>query len=350
MASTTEDKRLTAVENEEKAALNENETTYGDMINKSDKYYNDQITASKNWADKQQQLQQEQTDFTIEQIEQQKDQAKQDYTKEQSGAYVDWQKQSNQYGANAESMASAGLANSGFRESSQVSMYNTYQARVTAARESYSRAVLNYDNAIKDARLQNSSVLAEIAYKALQQQLELSLQGFQYKNSLILEKANAKRAIKNQYHAQYMDVLGQINTENAQAFQREQWEWQKAQAAKQSATIGKSSGGSSGGSKGGSSSSKKDNSSSPVDKTESKAPSNKADLRQAAWKTLNTGNVYSKALSFMKENGISDGGQRLLTSAEWSKAKRTGVLGSELEYNSYNDYVRNYVYWRIDES
>ena len=219
MATTVnyEDERFAQVESDKQQAMTELDQTYSGVIGQTDQYYQDQIQASKDWADKQSQLQQEQTDFAIEQVEQQKAQAQKDYTKEQSGAYVDWQKQSNEYGVGAEQMASAGLANTGFSESSQVSMYNTYQNRVASARESYNRAVLNYDNAIKDARLQNNSVLAEIAYNALQQQLELSLQGFQYKNQLILEQANKKVEMDNMYYGRYQDVLNQINTENAMA-------------------------------------------------------------------------------------------------------------------------------------
>lgn len=208
------DKRFTKVESDKNVALNEIEQTYGGMISESDKYYQSQIDASKEWADKQTQLQQEKTDFAIDKIEQEKQQANKDYTKEQSGAYVDWQKQSNEYGVNAEKTAAAGLANTGYSESSQVSMFNTYQNRVVAARESYNKAVLNYNNAITEARLQNNSVLAEIAYEALQKQLELSLQGFQYKNTLITEKANKKTALESEYYKRYQDVLEQINTEN----------------------------------------------------------------------------------------------------------------------------------------
>lgn len=210
-----DDERFGQVEAEKNQAMTELEQTYGGMINESDSYYQAQIDASKQWAETQNQLQQEQTDFNIEQIEQQKDQAHKDYTKEQSGAYVDWRKQSNQYGTEAEKMASAGLQNTGFSESSQVSMYNTYQNRVATARETYNRAVLNYDNAIKDARIQNNAALAEIAYKALQTQLELSLQGFQYKNQLILDQANKKTELDNNYYNRYLDVLNQINHENA---------------------------------------------------------------------------------------------------------------------------------------
>ena len=219
-----DDERFTQVEADKQQAMTDLENTYSGMIGESDKYYQAQIDASKEWAATQGQLQQEQTDFAIEQIEQQKDQAHKDYVKEQSGAYVDWQKQSNQYGVAAEQQAAAGMAGTGFSESSQVSMYNTYQNRVATARESYNQAILNYNNAIKDARLQNNSVLAEIAYQSLQQQLALSLEGFQYKNNLILEQANKKVEVDNMYYNRYLDVLNQINTENAMAEDIRQYE------------------------------------------------------------------------------------------------------------------------------
>lgn len=212
-----DDERFQQVESEKQQAITEVENTYNGMISASDKYYQDQINASKDWANTQQQLQQDKTDFAIEQIEQQKAQANKDYTKEQAGAYVDWQKQSNKYGANAEQMAASGMTNTGFSESSQVSMYNTYQNRVATARESYNLAILNYNNSIKDAQLQNNSALAEIAYKALQQQLELSLQGFQYKNQLIEQQLAKKQEVDNTYYNRYQDVLHQMNTENALA-------------------------------------------------------------------------------------------------------------------------------------
>lgn len=235
-----EDERFKQVEAGKQQALTDVENTYSGMIGETDKYYQAQIDASKEWANTQQQLQQDNTDFAIEQIEQQKAQAQKDYTKEQAGAYTDWQKQSNAYGVNAEQMAQSGLANTGYSESSQVSMYNTYQNRVATARESYNLAVMNYNNSIKDAQLQNNSKLAEIAYTALQQQLELSLQGFQYKNQLLIEQANKKMEVDNTYYGRYQDVLAQMNQENAlaeevrqynenMAMQKQQFEEEKRQ-------------------------------------------------------------------------------------------------------------------------
>ena len=225
------DERFKKVESEKQAALAENEKLYDNMISESDNYYQAQIDASKQWAETQSQLQQEKTDFAIDKIEQEKDKAQKDYTKEQSGAYVDWQKQSNQYGANAEQMAASGLQNTGFSESSQVSMFTAYQNRVATARESFNNIVLNFNNSITEARLQNNSILAEIAYEAQKQQLELNLQGFQYKNQLLLEKADKATQIDQNYYNRWQDVLQQINTENALAEQIRQFNAQLARSS-----------------------------------------------------------------------------------------------------------------------
>ena len=279
-----DDERFAQVESDKQEALTEVENAYGGMKEQADSFYQAQIDASKEYATQQQQNQQAQTDFAIEQINQQKEQAEKDYKKEQSGAYVDWQKQSNQYGANAEQMAASGMQGTGFSESSQVSMFNTYQNRVATARQTYSQAVLNYDNAIKDAQLQNNAALADIAFNSLQQQLQLALEQFQYGNQLVLDLLNQKQQITDRFHNQWLDVEAQINQENALAeeirqyneslaYQREQdaikqAQWEKEYALSQQqlaeekrqfdeelalAKKKSSSGGSSGGSGGSSS-------------------------------------------------------------------------------------------------
>ena len=125
MAVNYDDKKFTEVETDKKAAFSELDQTYGEIIGVSDSYFQEQIDASKNYANEQKKNQQELTDFTIEKIEQQKDQTKKDYLKEQSAAYTDWKKQSNQYGANAEQMASMGMAATGYSESSHIGIVIT---------------------------------------------------------------------------------------------------------------------------------------------------------------------------------------------------------------------------------
>lgn len=223
-----DDERFQAVEAEKDAQLSQMGNAYNEMINNSDQFYEDQKQAVEDYKNQQTELQNQQTEFAIQKIEQEKDKTLKDYTKEQKGAYVDYQKATNQYGVNAEQMASQGLAGSGFSESSQVSMYNTYQNRVSTAREVYNQAILNYNNSIQEARLNNNSKLAEIAYQALQNQLQLSLEGFQYKNTLILDKMNKEQELNDRYYARWQDVQNQINTENQFKEQIRQYDEQLA--------------------------------------------------------------------------------------------------------------------------
>ena len=231
------DKRFTQVKNDEKKALSDVNNQYNNMINTAQEYYDKQIQSAEDYGKTQQDLQQQRTDFTIEQINQEKAQAQKDYEREQKGAYVDWQQQSNAYGANAEQMATQGLNTSGYSESSQVSMYNTYQNRLGSAREVYNKAILNYDNGIKDAQLQNSAKLAEIAYQSLQSSLSLALEGFQYKNSLLAKQIEAQQRISDTYYSRWKDVLSQINTENTLKEQARQFDtemkYKNAQLAEQ---------------------------------------------------------------------------------------------------------------------
>jgi hypothetical protein len=218
------DERFQQVEADKNAAINSVDEAYGQVIGSTDELYQQQINATEEWGQKQQELQNQNTDFLIEKIEQDKAKAEKDYLKEQSGAYADWQKQSNQYGANAERQAAAGLTGTGFSESSQVAMYNNYQNRMVAAREVFSQAKLNYDNSIKEAKLQNSSVLAEIAYQTLQTTLQLGLDNAMYNNQLILDKANKKIEVDNAYWTRSQDVYNQIMEENKLAESVRQYE------------------------------------------------------------------------------------------------------------------------------
>ena len=267
------DKRFAKVEADKQTAVNNANKTYDNMINQTDAKYNELIGATKDYATTQQQIQQDNTDFAIEKIEQQKDKAERDYTKEQTGAYVDYQKATDQYGATAEKLAQNGMSGTGYAETSKINAFTTYQNRYAVARESYNQAILNYDNSIKEAQLANNAQLAEIAFNSLKTQLEYALQGFQYKNELLQTKLNTQIQLDSEYNNRYQQVLSQINTENSLAEQIRQFNanlsFQKQQAAQEQANWEKQynasrgstklSGGSS--SKSSSSSSKKSSSS-----------------------------------------------------------------------------------------
>lgn len=357
------DKRLTSVNAERDAELTDHEKQWGGIIEGADKYYDDQAAELDRYKDEQTELQKQQTDLAIERIENAQKQTHKDYIKEQSGAYVDWQKASDKYGVNAEKTAAQGLAGTGYSESLQVSMYNTYQNRVATARESYQKAVTEYDLAIKDAQLQNSTALAQIAHDTLMKKLELSLQGFQYKNTLLLQKMAEQREIKNTYYTKWRDVYNQIHNENvlaeqarqhdeslkaqkeqaaaSLALQREQFEWQKKQA--EEAKIAKSVNNSRvGGSKGGS-----------VGSGSSKTTKQKQTVQEKKMAQQdNKGNktpqlkTYKEAAAYLNSKGIKgDGG--LMTESEWSRRKRSGSNRAATAASSYSEYLREYCYWAV---
>lgn len=221
------DQRLTDVEKESAQRKQEVTNNFNQMINDRDIYTEQQQQKVANWAQQQTELQQAKTDQTINRINQSKEQGAKDYQREQKGAYTDYMKQSNQYGANAEMMARQGMSNSGYSESSQVSMWNAYQNRYATARESYQKAVTEWDNMMKDAELSNNETMANIAQQKLEQSLKLALEGFEYKNNLITQRDSRIDEIENYYNNRYQQVLDQINREYEYAQQQKEFEAQQ---------------------------------------------------------------------------------------------------------------------------
>lgn len=209
----TSDKRLTSIDDRYDMAIKENDKTYDNLISGAEDKYQGMADNVRDYSQKQQELQQQKHNQDILELNQKQEQAQKDYIKEQSGAYVDWQKQSDQYGAKAEQMAAGGLANGGYSESSQVSMYNTYQNRVATARAAFEQTKMNFVNAINEAKIQNSSLLAEIAFEAEKQAQEYIIQGYLYKNQLIEAKATAKRQITSDWRTEYQNMMNTIMDE-----------------------------------------------------------------------------------------------------------------------------------------
>lgn len=212
MAVNLEDKKLKDIEAESLAKQEEIGNYYDQEIKDTQSYYDDRIAASRDWEQQQIGLQNDRLNLTLEEINNQKAEAQKDYVKEQSGAYTDWQKQSNRYGANAEQRAALGMSNTGYSESSQVAMYNTYQNRTALAREVFERSDAAYNIEMDRARAQNDVLLAEIAYNGLQERLQLGLEAMQYKNALISEKTSAQRNVANDYYTRWLDMLEMLDS------------------------------------------------------------------------------------------------------------------------------------------
>ena len=217
--TTNYEDQVAALEEEKESALSEVDEKYGGRIEQTDAMFQKQIDAVQDYADKQSELQQKQTDFTIGQIQQQKEQAQKDYIKEQSAAYVDFKKQTDPHGVKAERIAAGGMWGSGYSESSQTAMYNEYQQRVSTAKASFDQTIVNYNNAMAQAELQNSSVLAEIAFNALVQETELTMQAFVSRNTLLDEQENARAQVEKNY----LSAVGQLQGNGVSDEAVEKW-------------------------------------------------------------------------------------------------------------------------------
>lgn len=152
----------------------------------------------------------EQLDYTIDEIERQKAQTQKDYEKEQKAAFVDYQKQVDPYGVNAEKMASAGLDNSGFAESSKVAMYNQYQQRVAVARESMQRSIAEYDATIAQARASNSVAMAQLAYDTLMKKMQYTTEHMLKRNDLLVTMTEGQTQIKQNATKNWLDTLASM--------------------------------------------------------------------------------------------------------------------------------------------
>lgn len=227
------DKRFKDVETEKQSELNKYNETYDNLINERNNFTKEQQDMIDRWETTQKDIANNNLQYQKDLIEQQRKKSEQAYQNEAKASYIDYQKEVDKYGVSRENVVNNGLSNSGYAESSKVDMYNTYQNRLGTARKSMQDAGIEFDNAIRQAQLQNNETLAQNALKALQEKLNIALEGFNYKSEQENNKLNWNNTINNNYYNRYKDVESQINYENETAEKirqyNEQMEYQKEQ-------------------------------------------------------------------------------------------------------------------------
>lgn len=132
----------------------------------------------------------EQDAYLVSRLEQQKQKAEQSYTQEKSAAYADYQKQVDPYGVQAEQLASSGLSNSGYAESLKTQAYVAYQNRQAVAHQSYQDALVSFNNAFNEAKMQNDATRANLAFQTYQMQLETIISMLASENAEIFKQAS----------------------------------------------------------------------------------------------------------------------------------------------------------------
>lgn len=161
------------------ASVNNANNAYADI---------DKLIANQNsLLDKQQAQQNEilnqQTQMQIDQLNRNKQDIDKETAKTNSGLYAEYKKASNPYGANAEQLFTQGLGNSGYAESTQTNMYNTYQKNVTDTINTATKLKSDFDFQIQQAQQNRDVQQAEYALEMYKQKINLLTQEYDLKNN-----------------------------------------------------------------------------------------------------------------------------------------------------------------------
>lgn len=174
-------------------------------------------TQQNDYLEKQQQLNDKIVDTGLQktqaQVDFQKQMYEQDAQKTAKALYTNYQKEQNAYGSNAEAIAAQGLANSGYAESSRVSMYNNYQNNVTTMMNELNREKaaldLQMNQAYLDADIQKAQNMANI----YQQKLQMAANMYQLRYTLYRDQV-ADEQWQKEYELQQRQLeLSQANSD-----------------------------------------------------------------------------------------------------------------------------------------
>ena len=122
---------------------------------------------------KQNEITQKQTQLNIDELNREKAKIDTDVNKTTSGLYTEYQKQANQYGVEAERQAKLGLANSGYSETAQTNLYNTYQRNVTETLNNARDLKADFDFQISKAQQTGDITQAQNALEIYKSKMQL---------------------------------------------------------------------------------------------------------------------------------------------------------------------------------
>lgn len=158
----------------------------------------------------QQDIVNKQTKMNIDALEKNKAEVDQQADKVNQGLYTEYKKATNPYGVNAEQLYAKGLGNSGYAETTQTNLYNTYQKNVTDTVNNAQKLKADFDFQISQARQNGDITLAQNALQIYMQKMQLLTQEYELRNN------------REQYlYQKEQDALQQSNWEKEYAYQQE---------------------------------------------------------------------------------------------------------------------------------
>lgn len=229
----TEEQRYQTLEQEKQNALANSNKTYEDLLNQNAQYSQGVKDYLNQYQQTQNDIYDKQTQFQVDLQNQNKEKAEKEYQQEavaSKNAYYDF---INPYGIQAEIQAKNGLRGTGYSETTKSQAWTTQQNRTAQARASMNEAKLQFDNAIKEAYLNNDVNKANLALQILQQQQEEALRNFNYISDTKQNQLSNNQTLDSDYYNRYNTLYSQIQQEKATAEAIRQWEAEMAEQQRQ---------------------------------------------------------------------------------------------------------------------
>lgn len=218
---------------------------YNQMLDKSLQQQNDIVN--------------KQTQMQVDSLARQKDQIDREATQQNRAIYQDYKKNSNPFGVQAENLAGQGLANSGYAETTQARLYNTYQNNITSTLNNARQLKADVDFQINQARQTGDITLAQNALQIFNQRMQLLSQEYDLRNNReqVLYQRERDKVADKQWQTQF-DYTKSIDKRNFKYQQsrdkvadtqwQKEYELSKKARASSSRSSRRSTGGRSGGS------------------------------------------------------------------------------------------------------
>lgn len=165
---------------------------------------------------KQNELINQQIQIQTDELNREKEKIDKDVNKTNQSLYSNWQKQTNQYGVQAEQLAQQGLANSGYAETTKTALYNTYQKNVTDTLNNARELKSDYDFKIAQAKQQGSVQQAQAAVDLYTQRLQLLTQNYELRQNReqYLYQKERDKVSDNQWQKTFDEQVRQNEIEN----------------------------------------------------------------------------------------------------------------------------------------
>ena len=192
-----------------------------------DNLVNEQNSLLQQQEQKQNDIINQQTQMQVDELNREKEKLEKETDKTTQGLYASWQKQSNQYGAGMEQLASQGLANSGYAESTKTALYNTYQKSVTDTLNNSRDLYADYNFKIQQARQNGSIQQAQSALELYAQRVQLLTQNYELRQNRekYLYQQERDRVSDSQWQKSFDEQVRQNELENH--WSQQQFDYQK---------------------------------------------------------------------------------------------------------------------------